>query len=357
MSDYNYRDFRYLPDNLKTRENLASSLFYNGGEQIMYAKPELLSLDFIERYFDRFTSDKALVFVISKFPTCFKRVKNDKKTQELCDIAFEKDVKNFEYIPHKFQSLVMAEKAIYFDYTFLQYVAPKFKTLETCLKVSQKSGYKNILYIDRKYHTAEMVEKYIDHTSSLKGIDLNLATPKLIYDAVCRNFKNIEYVPPDKQTIEMIKQVVAIEDYALTSDEKSFYFSKYVHPSLFTIKIFNTLFSFKKYHASLIRNYKIIPKDAFRYNYTFLRLLLKEYGYSEEIVNCIPIENLLKLDENTLETIITKNNKIVAKFPREFINTKMFRNILEKNVACLDFINPNNISKDTIVFLRFSEQK
>ncbi len=357
MSNYDYCDFRYLPEHLKTRENLASSLFYYGGEQIIYAKPELLSLDFIERHFERFTTDKALVFVISKFPTCFKRVKNDKKTQELCDIAFEKDVKNFEYIPHEFQSLVMVEKAIYFDYTFLKYVAPKLKTLKTCLKVSQKSGYKNILYIDRKYHTAEMVEQYIEYTSSLKGIDLNLATPKLIYDAVCRNYKNIEYVPRDKQTLEMIKQVIAIEDYDTSSDEKSYYFSKYVHPSLFTIKIFNTLFSLKQSHTSLIRNYKIIRKEAFIYNYTFLRLLLKEYGYSEEIVNYIPIENLLKLDANILESIISRNNKIVAKFPREFINTKMFRNILEKNVACLEYIKPDNISKDVIIYLICRNEK
>nr|WBF70214.1 hypothetical protein [Megavirus caiporensis] len=179
--------------------------------------------------------------IIKNCPMCLKDMDNKLLTQELCELAFDRDIKSVQYIPHIYQTEYMTDKIKLGKYYNL---IPYIKNLdrEYCNQMFQDS-LQNIKFIPHEYQSKEMCIKAIEyHYTYLKycaHIDDEILN--IIFKSKCManipkkdRFKFIldfddniiikiiraepnllSIIPENRQSDEIVKQALATNGWSL----------------------------------------------------------------------------------------------------------------------------------------------
>ena len=95
---------------------------------------------------------------------CLEYVPDKFKTKEMCNKAVDKDPLNLEYVPDHFIHQEMCAKSVGRDPTILKYIPDHFKTQEMCDKAIDKYP-RNLRYVPDWFIT-DYIEKIALHNNN-----------------------------------------------------------------------------------------------------------------------------------------------------------------------------------------------
>jgi len=159
---------------------------------------------------DKKTSEMYLL-AVQKNIYSFQSVPRDKKTPELCLLAVEKDANMFRYVPPNKRTPKMCLLAVEKNVLMFEFVPDDEKTPELCLLAVKKDA-NMFRYVPPKKRTPELCLLAVEKDASMfHFVPDDKRTPEICLLVFRKNVEMFQYIPDDKKTHEMC--LLAVQKY------------------------------------------------------------------------------------------------------------------------------------------------
>jgi len=286
---------------------------------------------------------------VDKNPDRIRLIKDkDYLTQKIADIAFSHNRSLIEYIPDRFKTLDMCEKAIDYNPFLFRYVPDRYKTTEFCQVALDRKPMEIYYMIPDRIKTPEFNLKFAqDHPyAAIRALNPKDATTKIRLIFLKHDRRYFLKINMDDQTPEMIKYLGSegLEEYIkyIRADlvtERLVYdlitnsgglFIEYVPDAVMTPKL--ALLSVKSHPPAVLRHIpaSLVTPTICRYSVVnnFINLIhIAEYSYLKKFLTYKLCYLAVKThggdNEKNLEYYISRcPQKYRAKLTKELIDNE-----------------------------------
>ena len=147
-----------------------------------------------------------------------KYVPIELRTPELCKVALENDELAFRWIPNHLKTIPMCLDVVTKNVFMFKYVPDEFKTLEIC-NIAVKQNGMALGYVPVPLRVEDLCLEALKTTDLFPGVlehvPEHLKTEKMCWVAINQNISELQYVPKELITEDMIAKLIKMEDSSL----------------------------------------------------------------------------------------------------------------------------------------------